>query len=110
MVRAEDIQEQLRTKAIEILSGFLIKFSESRAPAARAVTHKWWNRGAAVNLPDQADRTRTQRPPIQEVTTTSNELKVSLASVKVGVCDSTRREMLVQIGLHSQELQDKNHS
>uniref|UniRef100_A0A8C6KDX3 Transposase Tc1-like domain-containing protein n=1 Tax=Nothobranchius furzeri TaxID=105023 RepID=A0A8C6KDX3_NOTFU len=113
MPRSKEIQEQMRTKVIEICQsgkGYkaISKALGLQRTTVRAIIHKWQQHGTVVNLPRSARPTkitpRAQRQLIREVTkdprTTSKELQASLASIKVKVHDSTIRKRLGKNGLH----------
>uniref|UniRef100_A0A8C6P1G5 Transposase Tc1-like domain-containing protein n=1 Tax=Nothobranchius furzeri TaxID=105023 RepID=A0A8C6P1G5_NOTFU len=104
MPRSKEIQEQMRTKVIEIYQsgkGYkaISKALGLQRTTVRAIIHKWQQHGTVVNLPRSGRPTkitpRAQRQLIREVTkdprTTFKELQTSLASVKVSVHDSTIR-------------------
>ncbi|KAG2461297.1 TCB1 transposase, partial [Polypterus senegalus] len=113
MPRSKEIQEQMRTEAIEIYQsgkGYkaISKALGLQRTTVRAIIHKWQKHGTVVNLPRSGQPTkitpRAQRRLIREVTkdprTTSKELQASFASVKVSVHDSTIRKRLAKNGLH----------
>uniref|UniRef100_A0A8C6Q7I4 Transposase n=1 Tax=Nothobranchius furzeri TaxID=105023 RepID=A0A8C6Q7I4_NOTFU len=113
MPRSKEIQEQMRTKIIEIYQsgkGYkaISKALGLQRTRVRAIIHKRQQHGTVVNLPRSGRPTkitpRAQRQLIQEVTedprTTSKELQASLASIKVSVHDSTIRKRLGKNGLH----------
>ncbi len=105
MLRSKEIQEQTRKKVIEIYQsgkGYkaIYKALGLQRPTVRAIIQKWRKHGTVVNLPRSGRPTkitpRAQRRLIQEVTkdptTTSKEMQVSLASVKVSVHDSHHKK------------------
>uniref|UniRef100_A0A8C6PBJ9 Transposase n=1 Tax=Nothobranchius furzeri TaxID=105023 RepID=A0A8C6PBJ9_NOTFU len=113
MPRSKEIQEQMRTKVIEIYQsgkGYkaISKALGLQRTTVRAIIHKWQQHGTVVNLPRSGRPTkitpRAQRQLIREVTkdprTTSKELQASLASIKVSVHDSTIRKRLGKKGLY----------
>uniref|UniRef100_A0A8C6K5C0 Transposase Tc1-like domain-containing protein n=1 Tax=Nothobranchius furzeri TaxID=105023 RepID=A0A8C6K5C0_NOTFU len=113
MPRSKEIQEQMRTKVIEIYrsgKGYkaISKALGLQRTTVRAIIHKWQQHGTVVNLPRSGPPTkmtpRAQRRLIREVTkdprTTSKELQASLASVTVSVHDSTIRKRLGRNCLH----------
>uniref|UniRef100_A0A803JRB0 N-acetylgalactosaminidase, alpha- n=1 Tax=Xenopus tropicalis TaxID=8364 RepID=A0A803JRB0_XENTR len=113
MPRSKEIQEQMRSKVIEIYQSGKVYKAISKAlglqqTTVRAIIHKWQNHGTVVNLPRSGRPTkitpRAQRQLIREATkdprTTSKELQASLASIKVSVHDSTIRKRLGKNGLH----------
>ncbi|KAL0164294.1 hypothetical protein M9458_003174, partial [Cirrhinus mrigala] len=113
MPRSKEIQEQMRTKVIEIYQsgkGYkaISKALGLQRTTVRAIIHKWQKHGTVVNLPRSGRPTkitpRAQRQLIREATkdprTTSKELQASLASIKVSVHDSTIRKRLGKNGLH----------
>uniref|UniRef100_A0AAY4D9A2 Transposase n=1 Tax=Denticeps clupeoides TaxID=299321 RepID=A0AAY4D9A2_9TELE len=113
MPRSKEIQEQRRTKVIEIYQSCKGYKAISKAlglqrTTVRAIILKWQKHGTVVNLPRSGRPTkitpRAQRQLIREATkdsrTTSKELQASLASIKVSVHDSTIRKRLGKNGLH----------
>uniref|UniRef100_A0A8C6VVE8 Transposase Tc1-like domain-containing protein n=1 Tax=Nothobranchius furzeri TaxID=105023 RepID=A0A8C6VVE8_NOTFU len=122
MPRSKEIQEQMRTKVIEIYQSIKALFINQsgkgykaiskalglQRTTVRAIIHKWQQHGRVGNLPRSGWPTkitpRAQRQLIREVTqdprTTSKELQASLASIKVSVHDSTVRKRLGKNGLH----------
>uniref|UniRef100_A0A803KDU4 Transposase n=1 Tax=Xenopus tropicalis TaxID=8364 RepID=A0A803KDU4_XENTR len=113
MPRSKEIEEQMRTKVIEIYQsgkGYkaISKALGLQRTTVRAIIHKWQKHGTVVNLPRSGRPTkitpRAQRQLIREATkdprTTSKELQASLASIKVSVHDSTIRKRLGKNGLH----------
>uniref|UniRef100_A0A803KF20 Transposase Tc1-like domain-containing protein n=1 Tax=Xenopus tropicalis TaxID=8364 RepID=A0A803KF20_XENTR len=113
MPRSKEIEEQMRTKVIEIYQsgkGYkaISKALGLQRTTVRAIIHKWQKHGTVVNVPRSGRPTkitpRAQRQLIREATkdprTTSKELQASLASIKVSVHDSTIRKRLGKNGLH----------
>uniref|UniRef100_A0A803K2Z5 Transposase Tc1-like domain-containing protein n=1 Tax=Xenopus tropicalis TaxID=8364 RepID=A0A803K2Z5_XENTR len=113
MPRSKEIEEQMRTKVIEIYQsgkGYkaISKALGLQRTTVRAIIHKWQKHGTVVNLPRSGRPTkitpRAQRQLIREATkdprTTSKELQASLASIKVSIHDSTIRKRLGKNGLH----------
>ncbi len=113
MPRSKEIKEQIRYKIVDMyqsVKGYkaISKALGLQKTTVRAITHKWRKLGTVVNLPRSGRPTkitpRAQWRLIQEVIkeprTTSKDLQVSLASIKVSVHDSTKRKRLGKNVIH----------
>ncbi len=105
MPRSKEIQEQMRNKIVDMYQsakGYkaISKSLGLQRTTVRAIIHKWRRLRTVVNLLRSGRPTkitpRVQQRLIQEVIkeprTTSKELQASLASIKVSVHDSTKKE------------------
>uniref|UniRef100_A0AAY4ESR0 Serine/threonine protein phosphatase 2A regulatory subunit n=1 Tax=Denticeps clupeoides TaxID=299321 RepID=A0AAY4ESR0_9TELE len=101
--KSKEIQEQIRTKVIEIYQsgkGYkaISKALGLQRTTVRGIIHKWQKHGTVVNLPKSGRPTkitpRAQRQLIREATKDPRTTSKELASVKVSVHDSTIRKRL----------------
>uniref|UniRef100_A0AAY4ERF3 Serine/threonine protein phosphatase 2A regulatory subunit n=1 Tax=Denticeps clupeoides TaxID=299321 RepID=A0AAY4ERF3_9TELE len=101
--QSKEIQEQIRTKVIEIYQsgkGYkaISKALGLQRTTVRGIIHKWQKHGTVVNLPKSGRPTkitpRAQRQLIREATKDPRTTSKELASVKVSVHDSTIRKRL----------------
>ncbi len=117
MPRSKEIQEQIRTKIVNMYQSGKGYTAISKAlglqrTTVRSIIYKWRKLGTVVNLPRSGWTTKiTPRAQwqliqefIKEPRTTPKEPQASLASIKVSVHDSTIRKRLGKNSLHGRKV------
>ncbi len=118
MPRSKEIQEQIRTKIVNMYQSGKGYTAISKAlglqrTTVRSIIYKWRKLGTVLNLPRSGWTTKiTPRAQwqliqefIKEPRTTPKEPQASLASIKVSVHDSTIRKRLGKNSLHGRKVQ-----
>uniref|UniRef100_A0AAY4B9U9 Transposase n=1 Tax=Denticeps clupeoides TaxID=299321 RepID=A0AAY4B9U9_9TELE len=105
MPRSKEIQEQMRTKVIEIYQsgkGYkaISKALGLQRTTVRDIIHKWQKHGTFPGVAGRQKLLQECRDNSSERPQKTPELRASLASIKVIVHDSTIRKRLGKNGLH----------